>query len=485
MESNETPSDEQVSVPGSGSNTQHEQNSWAPGSEARLSGRASRPVEPVLLRRDTMERLEAVIDLTKSTSLHTDPEAMVRDYGARVRTLFGAIGIVSLSRRGLTRPWFRITRASAWKEAINPWRHQDRLPVFDRGLFSRLIHEERPVILRDLRVEPDDPAAPYLRGVRSLTAVPHFDRGQGLNMACMLFGHPDGVPDERFPELVWLSNLFGRATNSLLLANTLRETSEALDREMQAVAKMQLALLPRELPKVEGVRFAAHYQTSRNAGGDWYDFFELPDGRLGILVADVSGHGTPAAVLMAILHAIAHQSPDRVESPSAMLTHLNQQFCRRYTWEGGIEAMFCTAFYAVYDPRDRSLTYASAGHPPPRLRVGFTGPGGAVLALDQAQGIPLGIFDEAEYPQARVTLDPGDAVVFYTDGLTEAWGPGEGAPGEPRRREMFGIERLDAVVGRSHDSAGALLAAILSTLEAFTQGVPAADDLTILVLAAE
>lgn len=458
--------------------------SGASGSGATPVTRRSSPREPVLLRPEVTERLEAVIELTKSTSLHTDPEEMVRDYGARVRTLFGAIGIVSLSRRGLTRPWFRITRASTWEEAINPWKHPDRLPVFDRGLFSRLIHDERPVILRDLRVEPDDPAAPYLRGVRSLTAVPHFDRGQGLNMACMLFGHPDAVPDDRFPELVWLSNLFGRATNSLLLANTLRQTSEALDREMQAVAKMQLALLPRQLPKLEGIRFAVHYQTSRNAGGDWYDFFELPDGRLGILVADVSGHGTPAAVLMAILHAIAHQSPDRGDRPSAMLTHLNQQFCRQYTWDGGIEAMFCTAVYAVYDPRDRSLSYASAGHPPPRLRVGFTGPGGAVLPLDQSRGIPLGIFADAEYAETRVTIDPGDAVVFYTDGLTEAWGPGDGPPGSPRRREMYGLDRLDAVVGRTHDSPEAILAAILSSLEAFTQGVPAADDRTILVLAA-
>src|SRR5207253_1299364 len=103
---------------------------------------------------------------------------------------------------------------------------------------------------------------------------------------------------------VWLSNLFGRATHNLVLAEELRQAYEAVDRELVAVADIQRSLLPAKLPKIPTMDLAAHYQTSRRAGGDYYDFFPLAEGKWGIIVADVSGHGTPAAVLMAITHCI-------------------------------------------------------------------------------------------------------------------------------------------------------------------------------------
>src|SRR5690606_22631128 len=120
-------------------------------------------------------------------------------------------------------------------------------------------------------------------------------------------------------------NLFGRATHNLVLAERLEETYTAVDRELQAVANIQRSLLPSELPKISTMRLAAHYQTSRRAGGDYYDFFPLADNRWGILIADVSGHGTPAAVMMAITHVIAHTQPGQATPPSRMLNFLNDQ----------------------------------------------------------------------------------------------------------------------------------------------------------------
>ncbi len=118
------------------------------------------------------------------------------------------------------------------------------------------------------------------------------------------------------------------------------------------------------MPKIPNLELAAYYRTSRWAGGDYYDFFPLPDGRWGILVADVSGHGTPAAVMMAITHSLAHSLPGPADPPATLLGHVNRQLSMHYTIANEV---FVTAFYGIYDPVARTLTYSSAGHNPPRL----------------------------------------------------------------------------------------------------------------------
>ena len=147
--------------------------------------------------------------------------------------------------------------------------------------------------------------------------------------------------------------------------------------------------------------------------------------------------------------------------------------CERYTRDSGT---FVTAFYAIYDPATREIVYSSAGHNPPRLRVGFEETDGPVLSLDQAQGLPMGVMADAEYGIAKLRLDPGDALVLYTDGITEA---------KDRGGRMFDTVRLDAVIGRRHADASALLGAILGAVTEFADGQAAGDDRTVLVAAAE
>lgn len=418
------------------------------------------------------QRLAHIVETVRQMSTFTDPQEMVEYYGDRMERYFQYDGYVSLSRRGLSYPQFRVTRSSTWTREVDPWKERDRLPLLSGGMLCELLYGNEPRIVNDLSVPPDDPAAPYLAGMGSMIAVPHFDKGEGVNMICTLRKDRVAINPEEFPELVWMSNLFGRATGTLVISGQLRDAYESIERELRVVADIQRSLLPRKLPEIPGLDFATHYQTSRNAGGDYFDFFDLPGGRLGILVADVSGHGTPAAVLMAILHSIAHLAPHGGTSPSALLRFVNEQLSRRYTLESG---MFVTAFHAVYDPASRRLTYSSAGHNPPRIRVGFTGPGGPVLSLDQAQGLPLGVLDEAEYVESWVEIDPGDALVFYTDGITEAFGP---------RGDMYGTDRLDAVLAQPHPSAAAMLTAILDDLRVFAGAVPPGDDRTMIVMTA-
>ena len=366
----------------------------APADESARAAPAD-PAPPVDLRTlPWAERLAFVVESMRDLSRQTDPQAMVRTYGDRMRVAMPADGTMSLSRRGLGGRRFRITRSSRFAADVDPWKQPHALPLLDGGLLGDLIYRGEATILHDLEVPADDPAAEYLAGHRSLLAIPLFDGGDGLNMVVRLRKDPAAFDPEGLPESVWMANLFGRATTTLLLAQQVREAYDALDREMAAVADIQRSLLPAQLPDVPGLDLAAHYQTSKHAGGDYYDFFQLPGGQWGMLVADVSGHGTPAAVLMAITHSIAHTCGDPKHPPGNLLAFVNERLTAAYTGGNG---NFVTAFYAIWDPATRELDFANAGHPSPRVRRAD----GTVEPLDGDNGLPLGILGGEAFPNRR------------------------------------------------------------------------------------
>jgi sigma-B regulation protein RsbU (phosphoserine phosphatase) len=411
------------------------------------------------------ERLDIIVDMMREMSSQTDPQEMVRTYGAKARTILPSDGRISLSRRGLTAPRYRVTRSTTWNQPVDPWKDNDRLPVLEGGLLARLIYGDLPQIINNLEPDPDDPAAEYLAGQRSLLAIPLYDQGVALNMVLLLKKEAGGFSGDKFPEMVWLSNLFGRATSNLVLSNELKQAYQALDKELKVVGEIQRSLLPAELPRIPTMDLAAYYQPSARAGGDYYDFFPLPEGKWGIFIADVSGHGTPAAVLMAVTHCIAHTHPGPPLQPAHVLEYLNYHLAARYTNNGN----FVTAFYGIYDPETRRLTYASAGHNPPRIKRCQDG---SLLALDRVRGLPLGIRENGAYEEAVQQLQTGDQIIFYTDGITEALNP-EG--------ELFGTERLDQVLENCSLQASALLDSTLRAVEDFAGGRPLHDDQTLIV----
>ncbi|MEO6437103.1 MAG: PP2C family protein-serine/threonine phosphatase, partial [Tepidisphaeraceae bacterium] len=255
-----------------------------------------------------------------------------------------------------------------------------------------------------------------------------------------------------------------------------------LDAELKVVGSIQRSLLPRELPPIPGFELAAFYQTSARAGGDYYDFFPLGKGdgggegavggvgSWGLFIADVSGHGTPAAVLMAITHALAHARPGTHTPPAEMLRHLNQDLTRSYT-SGGT---FVTAFYAVLDPVARMLTYSMAGHNPPRLVRADQ-----VLSLNNHAAMPLGIMDDETYHQGTIALERGDLLLLYTDGITEAMAPLRGAAS----RDLFGTERLDQLLLTcASSSADNCLIQIRTAVTAFCEAAPPTDDQTLIAI---
>ncbi len=415
----------------------------------------------------------AIIDETmKAISGVIDPEELVNVYWSGIGKLMEFEDYISISRRGEESPFYLVTRSSRFTEDLNPWTQRDMLPRLSGGLLGEIAYGNRPVIIENLpaRITPDDPAYFFLEGFQTLIGLPQYDNGQGLNVTMTLLREGVEIDYAIIPMLHWQAGLFGRGTQNLVLRNQLSDALGALNVELQVVGDIQRSLLPDQLPTIPGFELAASYRTSARAGGDYYDFFPLSDGEWGFFIADVAGHGTPAAVLMAITHAIAHSQPGVHTPPAAMLDHLNKQLALSYTRSG----TFVTAFYAVLNPSTRTVTYSRAGHNPPRLVRGRQ-----LMSLDKNGSLPLGIMPGQTYQQSVITLEKGDLLLLYTDGITEATCPRSGQ----KQSEFFDLDRLDHVLLASADrTAQQCLSQIDSALAAFCENAPPNDDQTLIAI---
>jgi serine phosphatase RsbU (regulator of sigma subunit) len=236
--------------------------------------------------------------------------------------------------------------------------------------------------------------------------------------------------------------------------------------EMRSAEATQVRLLPRNPPPLESLDYAALCRPALAVGGDYYDFLPLGDGRLGVVLADVAGKGVPAAILMAglqgRLQSQASLFGDRLED---LLETLNRSLVP--ATEPG---RFITLFYSLYDDARRLLRYVNAGHNPPFL---LRSAGGRTPEWLDSGGMVLGVLPENRYAGGEVAIGPGDVLVIYSDGLTEAMNP-EGSE--------FGVERLVDCVRRAGDlGARELAAGIMEELNGFRRGTSLHDDLTLLV----
>lgn len=243
--------------------------------------------------------------------------------------------------------------------------------------------------------------------------------------------------------------------------------------ELAEARRIQQSLLPVAPPELPGWTLAAALRPARQASGDFYDFIPLPDGRLALLVADVADKGAGAALFMAMSRTVLRQTIQQAGGdPAQAVTAANERILADTHSD-----MFVTLFCAVLDPLSGSLAYCNAGHNPPLL---LRGDGHAPpLALGRT-GMPIGVMRECGWAAAEVTLGPGDVLVAYTDGLTDALN---------EARDAYGEARLAAVVGRAlaagggrGDSAESIQSTLLADVDAFTGAVPPFDDLTVIVL---
>ena len=236
-----------------------------------------------------------------------------------------------------------------------------------------------------------------------------------------------------------------------------------VEQELRVARSIQQASLPKEVPEPEGWQISPFYRPAREVGGDFYDFLELKDGRLGLVVGDATGKGVPAALVMAstrsMLRAVAQAS---AYSPGDVLSRVNDSLAIDIP-----PNMFVTCFYAILDPKRGHLRYGNAGHDLPYLWHG----GGAEDL--KARGMPLGLMPGMSYEEKEVTMELGDSVLFYSDGLVEAHEP---------KGEMFGFPRLRGLVA-DHGEDGSLGNSLLEELYSFVgEGWEQEDDITLLTL---
>ena len=240
---------------------------------------------------------------------------------------------------------------------------------------------------------------------------------------------------------------------------------QKLEEEMALARRIQARLLPRELPSLDGIEIEAVNISSKQVSGDYYDLIERPDGKLGLVVADVSGKGMPASLLASNIQAVVHALCVAENSPGEMLERINLQIHATTDPQH-----FATLFLAIFDPDTRQLRYSSGGHNAPVLMR----ENGDVELLD-AGGLPLGAFDFGTYAEGVVTLDEGDLVFLYTDGVTET----KGRDGD----EDFGEERLNTLLrARRNATVAEIFDEIHRQLERFSGRMEADDDLTMLAL---
>jgi len=271
----------------------------------------------------------------------------------------------------------------------------------------------------------------------------------------------DVADAERLRAIARLKESEARANSA---RDAAEETRDKLDKELASAGQMQRTLLPKTLPNDARLRFAATYQASRHAGGDYYDVIQIDKDRVALVVVDVSGHGAKAAIVMAMMRAVIHSSPCGMTDPACVLQHLNHHF--EFLWD---TSMFATAIIGVLDARSRSLRVASAGHMPPLLIRGTN-----VTEMPVANA-PLLLWSEiADPPIAEFTLEVGDRIVLYTDGITDRCGPND---------SRFDLARVTSSFARNSGmELPAMLAELDRELDAFACTTEPDDDQTVLAV---
>jgi predicted ester cyclase len=239
---------------------------------------------------------------------------------------------------------------------------------------------------------------------------------------------------------------------------------ERIEQELHFARQIQQALLPEVNPELDGWELTTYYEPAREVGGDFYDFLEFEDGRVGLVVGDATGKGMPAALVMATTRGMLRAVVQSVESPGEVLARVNEALVAEIP-----PNMFVTCLYAILETKSGSLRYANAGHDPPYLRHH----GGSDAEELRARGMPLGLMPNMPYEEKEAVLALGDNALFYRDGLVEAHNP---------QREMFGFPRLRALMAE-HGEERSLGDFLLEELYSFVgESWEQEDDITLLTL---
>src|SRR5215207_6185998 len=339
----------------------------------------------------------------------------------------------------------------------------------------------RQVAAPEIEIAPNDPILAYLASVSGVVEIEKLDLDSPalkemkaadvklivlLNLGPRLSQQEYSADDRKL-----LNDLATQTAPAVRVAQLVRQQQqeaqqrERIEQELRVARLIQQTLLPKTLPEIPGYDVAAYYQPAREVGGDFYDFFDLEDGRLGFIVGDVTDKGVPAALVMATTRTMLRAAAQRLFSPGEVLKRVNDVLVTDIP-----PNMFVTCLYAILDPESGRLLYANAGHDLPYRRRGGRNEGAEEL---RATGMPLGLMPGMGYEEKEIVLEKGESVLFYSDGLVEAHDP---------RREMFGFPRLQGLVGAHRSGGSSLIGFLLSELTRFTGEDWEQDDITLVTL---
>lgn len=299
--------------------------------------------------------------------------------------------------------------------------------------------------------------------IRSMMCAPLFAGDEALGII-----HLDTTrQDKRFTrdDLDLLTAVANQTALSVANARMHKRliNQQRMERDLALARQVQESFLPRKLPELPNVEFAATYKAALDVGGDFYNFSLLSDGRVALVVGDVAGKGIPAAMVMAQMTSDVRSFVQGDPDPAAVVKRLNAEQCARNA-EG-----FVTLIYGILDPAARTLTLVSAAHPSPVLRHAD----GSIPDLEEITNFPVGAMEDAEFQSQVIQLKAGDVIALFSDGITEAMNA---------QQELFGVDRLKASCAKPASSARDVMANVLADVQSFVAGAYQSDDLTLVCL---
>ncbi len=411
--------------------------------------------------RKAIEELSILNDLSRVISSTMDSQAVMETIVKRsVKALNAEQGAITLVEETSGSPMKTLIRASDTSKGQTKFR-------IDQSILGWMIIHKKPLMSND--VAHDDQFKMFKSlttpAIRSLVCVPLLVKNKLIGLLT-LFNKKEQKEftedDQRLLAII--------ATQSAQVLETARlyeqeQAKLALERELEAAREIQRSLLPQAIPQLPGVEIAARTLPAREVGGDYYDFISMGNGTVEMILADVSGKGLGAALLAAMGKGVLYAEVTRRQGPGEVIAETNKIIRRNMQRKS-----FITLLIGLLDTVHGTLTVCCAGHCPP-IAYKADRSGAEWLPV---RGPALNFMEEIRCEECRLTLEPGDVYVFFSDGITEA---------ANTQGEFFGEERLKAVVENSHENpASEILNSILMAVDLFSSGAKQSDDQTIVVV---
>src|SRR5579884_1887896 len=330
-----------------------------------------------------------------------------------------------------------------------------------KGIVGAAVEEQRAVLVGDVKKDPR-----YIETnpeTRSELAVPLIYKEKVIGVLDLEHTKRNFFTEDHQRTITTLAAQIAIAIENARLYEQIARQESRLERDLVMARELQMRLLPPARPQLSNLEIAAKFVPARTIGGDLYDFLNYSQERLGLVIGDVSGKGAPAAIYAALVSGILRSHAAMEPSPSEMLAAVNYSLAERR-----IDAQFVSLIYCVWDDNGRTLQVANSGLPRPIFcREGKT-------QVIEATGLPLGLFDDAEYDEFTIQAEPDDVFVFFSDGILDATN---------RKGELFGRTRLEKIISDcSSQSAESMVKSIFKAASEHAAGVETFDDQTVVAI---